>query len=234
MWSRYCLCAFAIFSCAAGAAVSDSKAPYPAMASFSQYLLPNEADEIALAKSAAPPSIADKAEVLTLTAHGYKTAVKGTNGFVCLVQRSWAAGFADAEFWNPNLRAPICHNPAAARTVHPPYIERTAWVLAGVSKSEMIDRTRAELLAKKMVLPEAGSMSYMMSKHSHLHDADGHWHPHLMFYFLKTDAAAWGANLEGSPVLADDAPMVPDQAKTEPFTTFFIPVTHWSDGTSEN
>ena len=28
-----------------------------------------------------------------------------------------------------------------------------------------------------------------------------HWHPHLMFHIPKTDAATWGANLPGSPVV---------------------------------
>jgi hypothetical protein len=42
----------------------------------------DRAAEIAMAKSAAPPSIADKATVLVLTPHGYETAIKGSNGFV--------------------------------------------------------------------------------------------------------------------------------------------------------
>jgi hypothetical protein len=220
---------------AASAAVESNgaKPAYARMAPLAQYLPVSEADEIALAKSAAPPSISEHADVLILSAQGYKTAVKGSNGFVCLVQRSWAAGFADAEFWNPNLRAPICHNRAAARTVHPAYLERTTWVLSGVGKAEMMDRTRAEFSEKKFLLPEAGAMSYMLSKHSHLHDADGHWHPHVMIYFAKLDAAGWGAGLEGSPILADTAPVFSDEGKTEPLITFFIPVTRWSDGTPE-
>ena len=45
-------------------------------------------------------------------------------------------------------------------------------------------------------------MSFMMSKQGYLSDADGHWHPHLMFFVAHTDAAAWGANLRGSPIIA--------------------------------
>jgi hypothetical protein len=54
------------------------------------------------------------AEVLVLGKHGYETGVRGRNGFVCFVERSWAAGFGDAEFWNPKLRAPNCFNPLEA------------------------------------------------------------------------------------------------------------------------
>jgi hypothetical protein len=130
-------------------------------------------------------------------------------------------GFNDPEFWNPKLRAPICLNPAAVRSVLPAYLQRTEWVLAGVPKSDMIARTRAALAAKTFVLPEPGAMSYMQSKQGYLSDAGGHWHPHLMFFLAHTDVAAWGANLDGSPIFA---------AQGDP-ETFFVPVTKWSDGT---
>jgi hypothetical protein len=224
-----------IFLCctSSSARADDAGSRYPAMAPIAQYLSPNGIDEVALARSAAPKSISENADILTLSSHGYDTAVKGTNGFVCLVERSWAAGFADAEFWNPSLRAPICHNGAAAHTILPGYIERTGWVLAGVSTAEMIARTRSELSAKTSLLPEAGAMSYMMSKQAQLHDADGHWHPHLMFYLANTAAAAWGANLKGSPIFADASPVFAEEKEPEPVTTFFVPVTKWSDGTAE-
>jgi hypothetical protein len=204
-------------------------ASYPAMAPLARYLEASETAEIALARSAAPVSISANADVLTLSKDGYKATIKGTNGFVCVVERSWATAFADPEFWNPKFRAPTCYNRAAARSVLPRYIEKTGWVLAGVSKSEMIARTRAELSANAFMLPEAGAMSYMMSKQTHLHDADGHWHPHLMFYLANTQAAAWGANLEGSPVLADGSTIFAQEENPEPVTTFFVPVMKWSD-----
>jgi len=68
-----------------------------------------------MARSAAPDSISGDAEVMVLGRHGYETAVKGKNGFVCMVWRSWAAGIDDPDFWNPKLRAPVCFNPPAAR-----------------------------------------------------------------------------------------------------------------------
>ena len=76
---------------AGGKAVAQAgKAAYPAMASLDQYLTSDEKSEIALARSAAPGSISDGAEVMVLGREGYKTAVKGTNGFLCIVERSWA------------------------------------------------------------------------------------------------------------------------------------------------
>jgi hypothetical protein len=60
-------------------------------------------------------------------------------------------------------------------------------------------------------------MSYMMSKEGSLSDRDGHWHPHLMFFVSGTDAAAWGANLTRSPILAADD-------KQDRMTVFLIAV----------
>src|SRR6202049_2699202 len=108
----------------------DARAPYPSMAPFDQYLMERNA-EIALARSAAPESISQDAEVMVLGRHGYETAVKGKNGFVCVVQRSWAAGIDDPDFWNPKLRAPICFNPPGARFNIPLTIKRTELILSG-------------------------------------------------------------------------------------------------------
>ena len=112
-------------------------ADYPTMAPLDQYMM-DRAAEIALAKSAAPPSIADKATVLVLTRHGYETAVKGSNGFVCAVERAWMSQYDFPQFWNPHMRGPLCYNPPAVRSILPYTIKRTELVLAGRSKPEMI------------------------------------------------------------------------------------------------
>jgi hypothetical protein len=217
-------CGFACLAAATASPAPDANAPYPKMAPIAQYAMPSPAAEIALARSAAPASISDSAEILVLGAHGYETAVRGKNGFVCLVVRSWDAGFSDPEFWNPKLRSPQCLNAAAVKTVLPHFLERTQWVLSGASKAEMLNRTRFELASDAYVLPAPGSVSFMMSRDQFTHNADGHWHPHLMFFVANTDAAAWGASLPGSPIIAG-------HADPEPVTIFLIPVPKWSDGT---
>jgi hypothetical protein len=194
------------------------------MAPVEQYREASVAEEVALARSAAPDSVASEAEVLVLGERGYETAAKGTNGFVCVVERAWSTGFDDPEFWNPKVRSPQCLNAAAARSVLPVYLKRTEWVLAGLTKEQVQERTKAAVAKKVFATPETGSMCYMLSKQGHLNDTDGHWHPHLMFYLPPTEPASWGANLKASPIFA---------AKAEPemVTTFFIPVEKWSDGT---
>ena len=66
--------------------------------------------------------------------HGYETAVKGKNGFVCIVERSWTAPIDDPGFWNPKGRAPLCLNAAAARSYLPRTIRKTDLILAGRPK----------------------------------------------------------------------------------------------------
>ena len=211
---------------AQAATAEPAKAPYPNPAPIEQYRIASPADEIALARSAAPPSISGPAKVLTLGAHGYETAAKGTNGFVCIVERSWGSGFEDAEFWNPKERSPICFNAASARSVLPTYLQRTKWVLGGATKPQIEDRTRAALAAKRIPRPEIGSMCYMLSKDGYLSDSapGGHWKPHLMFFVPKTELATWGAGLPGAPVMGDTG-------RLDPVTVFYVPVGAWSDGT---
>jgi hypothetical protein len=201
--------------------------PYPTRAPIAQYLMASEGQEIALAKSAAPDSVSARAEVLTLAKTGYETVVKGSNGFVCVVVRAWDNDFASKEFWNPKARSPICFNAAAAGSVLRAYLLRTKWVLAGVDKAGMEQRDRAALASGAIKPPAVGAMSYMMSKHGYLNDdAHGPWHPHVMFFEPRTQAAQWGANLSGSPVMADaDA----DDATS----IFFVVVRAWSDGTPD-
>jgi hypothetical protein len=202
-------------------------ATYPTMAPLAQYLIADKTAEVALARSAAPPAISNDATVMVLGRNGYETAVKGKNGFVCLVERAWMSPFDDAGFWNPKNRSPICYNPAAARSVLAYDIKRTALVMAGQSKPAMLQALKAAIARKELRAPEPGAMSYMLSHQQYLNDAAGAWRPHLMFHVPSADAAAWGANLAGSPVMLDtDHTQGP-----EPETIFMVAVGKWSDGT---
>ena len=139
------------------------KAPYPVMAPLDDYLIADENAEIALARSAAPASISNAAEVMVLRRDGYTTAVKGSNGFVCIVERSWANTTDDPQYWNPRVRAPHCFNSPAARTVLPIFLLKSKLVLAGKSKGE-IAAAIASALDKKELLPLAHDVEAPVSK----------------------------------------------------------------------
>src|SRR3984885_339680 len=200
------------------------KAPYPVMAPLDQYLIPDEKAEAALARSSAPASVSDAAEVMVLRRDGYATAVKGSNGFVCIVERSWAKSTDDPEFWNPKIRAPNCFNPAATATFLPIFLKKTKLVLAGKSKPQILADTTSALEKKELPALAPGAMCYMMSKQQYLEDGGKSWHPHVMFFVSGDAVKGWGANLPGSPVIAGDDP-------EERVTVFMVLAGTWSDGT---
>lgn len=197
------------------------------MAPIDQYLMTDQDAEIALARSAAPESIARDAEVLVLGRHGFEMAFKGKNGFVCIVERSWTSA-ADADFWSPKVRTPICYNAAAAHSLLRRNLKRTDLILAGRTQAQTDEAIVAAVDKKELPAMEPGAMCYMMSKQGYGGDSVKHWPSHVMFFYSQTDPAIWGANLPGSPILA-----VSDEHEhlTEHLTMFSIGVQRWSDGT---
>ena len=213
-----------VFGTAHQAVTQDAKTPYPAMAPVDQYLMTDQDAEVALARTAAPESISRDAEIQVLGRHGFETVVKGKNGFVCIVGRSWTSA-PDPDFWDPRIRVPECVNAAAARSYLLRITAITNSILAGRTQAQTNEAIAAALDKKELPPMETGAMCYMMSKLGFGGDTIPHWPPHLMFFYSDTDPATWGANIPGSPVYAsDDA--------TEHLTTFVVPVQRWSDGTA--
>src|SRR5262250_839565 len=153
---------FVVLGTAYQAMAQDATTRYPNMAPIEQYLMDRTA-EIALARSAAPQSISHDADVLVLGRHGFETAIKGKNGFVCIVERSWTSA-PDPDFWNPKVRTPICYNPAAAHSYLPRNIKRTDLILAGHTKTHTDETIVAAVDKKELPTMEHGAMCYIMSK----------------------------------------------------------------------
>ena len=230
-------CAAALFgtSFSGNAIAAEVKEQYLRMAPIEAYLM-DQTQEISLARSAAPDSISHDATILVLGRHGYEIAIKGRNGFVCMVERGWVGALDWPEMWNPKIRGADCLNPAAARTVLPLAKIRTNMFLAGRSTADIIARIGAALRAKEVPSLEPGAMSYMMSKESYLTDEGDHDMPHLMFFLPIEDAALWGAGSAGSPVGAGGY-WFASQTKGSttsalpPMSVFTVEVGTWSDGT---
>jgi hypothetical protein len=208
---------------AQAATTPSTTTPYAKMAPVDQYLMADQAAEIALARRAAPESLSRDAEVQVLGRHGFETAVKGTNGFVCIVGRSWTSA-ADADFWNPKVRVPMCVNAAAARSYLLHLSKLTDMGLAGRTPAQMNEAISAAIARKELPPMEPGAMCYMMSKEGYGGDSSPHWPSHLMFFYTDADLASWGANLPGSPVVGVNDPV-------EHLTQFVLTVPQWSDGT---
>src|SRR5260370_2122174 len=180
------------------AAQSDQ---YSKMAPVDQYLMERNA-EILLARSAAPDSISSDATVMILGRQGYETAVRGKNGFVCMVERSWMEAFDSPEFWNPKVRGAECLNRQAARSILPIADLRTKMVLAGHSKAEIVSALKAAFDNKQLPGLESGNMVFMMSQSAYLYNEGDHNGPHLMFFTALEDRKDWCAGASGCPALS--------------------------------
>jgi hypothetical protein len=196
----------------------DTKSPYPTMAPIEQYRMDRDA-EIALARTAAPASISRDAEILVLGQKNYETAVKGKNGFLCVVGRAFAGPLNNPEFWSPKNRSPICWNPPAVRSLWPYAVKETGMALAGASKAQIVEAIKTAVAKKELGVPETGSMAYMMSKEAYLTDRGDHNLAHVMFELPRNGVFQDDPNYF---VSWDPAPVI----------EFNVPVGQWSDGTN--
>jgi hypothetical protein len=191
---------------------------------LNEYLMPPEA-EIALARSAAPPNISGHATIKVLTKSGYEVARKGDNGFVCMVMRSWTAPtYTPAQLrelvYDGTVRAPICFDPLASRTVMPYYELRTRAGLERKTPDQIAEAIQAAYAKGELPRRDTVSFAYMWSADQNLGPGIGHWHPHMMIFAPYYDNSMIGGNEPGSPL-----PQVTDDAGT-PFTVIVIPVDH--------
>jgi hypothetical protein len=232
MLGALAMLAFLSTAIPSAARAAQPPSSYSTMAPLSKYLMTDRQSEIDFARSAAPKAISGHATVLVLDAHGYETAEKGTNGFTCIVERSWTKAFDDDNFWNSRVRTPVCYNPPASRSVLPYTVFETKMALAGATEAAIRDRLTTAIADKQLPAPEDGSMAYMMSKDQYIDDHVKAWYSHIMIYTPKALGAnageSWGADRKGSPVVYDTNHVIWPQ----PWALFFVPVWSWSDGTS--
>jgi hypothetical protein len=207
-----------------GVSVPAVHAQIPKYPPVEQYLMPQD-DEIALAKTAAPASISDRATIKVLTKSGFDVAQKGDNGSICMVMRGFSAPtYTPAQFRNlvydPTARSPICFTPAAVRTVMPYYELRTKLALQGKSPDEIAAGVEAAYAKGELPKRSEVSFAYMWSARQNLGGGIGHWHPHMMIFAPYYENSGVGGNPFGSPL-----PQLTDDAGT-PFAVVVVPVDH--------
>jgi hypothetical protein len=187
-----------------------------------EYLMPRDA-EVALARSAAPLHISERATIKVLTASGYEVVREGDNGFVCMVMRGWTAPtytpVALRELvYDAAVRAPICFDPLASRTVMPYYELRSQLGIAGKAPDEIAIDVELAYVEGRLPARVGVAFAYMWSADQHLGAGIGHWHPHMMVFSPFYKNSMLGDNEFGQPL-----PIVTDDAGT-PFTVVVIPV----------
>lgn len=152
----------------------------------------SEAEEIALARSAAPANISEQATILVLRDGRYETAAVGSSGVTCMVSRS-----------RPLSMEPICYDPEASRTILRIETRQVELRLAGVSEEER-ERRIAELIGGgELALPQRPALAYMMSAGQILYaDAEtrvGAWYPHIHLYLPYATPEQFGGLTPSGP-----------------------------------
>jgi len=134
------------------------------------------AEEIALARSAAPPEVSGAASVLVLErGKGYVPAETGTNGVTCYVSRS-----------QPEAIEPHCFDREGSETILQMDLREAELREWGKSEAEIKEDIAEGLRMGRFRLPRRPAMSYMMSAAQVLYNEQGEragqWQPHLMIY----------------------------------------------------
>lgn len=150
----------------------------------------SEAEEIALARSAAPPNVSADATILVLREGRYETAVVGSSDVHCMVSRS-----------QPLSLEPICYDPEASRTMLRIESRQVEMRLAGVSEEERERRIAESIGSGELALPRRPALAYMLSAGQILYaDAEtrvGAWNPHIHMYMPYATAEQFGGLTPG-------------------------------------
>ena len=184
---------------AAQMAIGASGAAQSTQAAASQTpSLMDRQKEIALALSACPESVADKAAVYVLEKSGYVKVRESQNGFTAIVQHSQLT-----------TQEPQCMDAEGTRTFLPRYLKVAELRAQGKSREE-IERFVADAFAMGVFQPPARpGVDYMLSTENLVPDGKGgvvHFPPHVMFYgpYLTNADLGSDGNLAGPAFVAGE------------------------------
>ena len=134
--------------------------------------------QIELALSAAPIEVSSKAAVYVLGPKGYEKARDGTNGFTCLIERSFSGTTQTSS-------APACFDAEGSRSIMLAYLRREELRAEGKSEVEIKDDIAKGYKDGRFKVPGPGFL-YMMSNENYVYNSEskksGFVPPHLMFY----------------------------------------------------
>jgi hypothetical protein len=152
-------------------------------------LLLDRAEEIRLARSAAPAAVSGTARVWYFERGRYVVADSGSSDVECYVSRSW-----------PLALEPHCFDAEGARTIMRMHRRGVELANAGISKDSAARELAAGIASGQYPLPARPAMSWMMSSAQVLYSDTGQragaWLPHIMIYipYLTAQMAGTGTN----------------------------------------
>ena len=120
--------------------------------------------QIHLAVSAAPTEVSSKAAVYVLGPKGYEKAREGTNGFTCLIERSFSGTTQTSS-------APACFDAEGSRSIMVAYLRREELRADGKSEEEIKDDIAKGYKDGRFKVPGPGFL-YMMSKENYVYNSE--------------------------------------------------------------
>lgn len=158
-----------------------------------------QAEEIALARSAAPVSVSDSASVYVFTDSVYVLARQGSSGAACYVSRSWPASLE-----------PHCFDREGAATIMLLHMREVELLHRGLSPQQAAREVGSAIMQGKLRLPSRPVMSYMMSaEQSLISDTGqpaGRWRPHVMIYYPFLAAPAQAPDVQAGIITGAGTP----------------------------
>lgn len=149
----------------------------------------DEAHEIALAMSAAPAEISERADIYVLRNTGFVKVRAGTNECACLVARDY----------HEASRYPICFDQITATTWLRREMKEGALRAQGVPEPEVQRQVEAAYTTGELSWPSRPGVAYMMSRQQVLFSSPdatgvsaGSWWPHIMLILPDVNAEQLG------------------------------------------
>jgi hypothetical protein len=151
--------------------------------------------QIRLAKEAAPAEVSEGATIMVLGKRGYEVAVKGSNGFTCLVLRE---RFDTVE--------PECYDAEGSRTTLKADLYREELRAQGVAEEKIKRAVARGYKTGRFKAPAKPGIVYMLSPHNRVFDPEAgkviSFPGHLMFYAPYATASTVGSG-KGAPYIVN-------------------------------
>jgi hypothetical protein len=149
--------------------------------------------QIRIAKLAAPKQVSENADIYVLRKSGYGLAVKGNNGFSCLIERE-----------RPETMEPECYDAEGSRTTMSVRLFVEAQRAKGRDEEAIARDVKAGYRSGKFHAPTKPGIVYMLSDYNYVLNPDTmkiiRFPGHLMFYAPYATEKTIGSG-DGAPYI---------------------------------
>lgn len=166
--------------------------------------------QIRIAKLAAPKEVTDHADIYILGRRGYELAVRGDNGFSCMIERE-----------KPDTMEPECYDAEGSATTMKVRSYEEQQRASGVGEQAIEESIKAGYKSGEFKPPSKAGIVYMLSDYNYVLNPETgkiiHFPGHLMFYSPYATEKTVGSG-EGAPYIVHpgepDALMIVVPAKS--------------------